>query len=166
LSTLETAIACLIALIKPQWLQEEDHNQAASPHNIARRMLVWVAVGDQSAAPLGLGEVIGWGWFDQSIGQNPLKRLARYIATGERAIEPMSALAVNRFDFGSLECRSVECSPRGRLFVARADPFLAKGLLPARKQAQIVAHAAPVIRDKACQPAVMVAVPVAEDQAV
>jgi hypothetical protein len=60
LSTLETAIACLIALIKPQWLQEEDHNQAASPHNIARRMLVWVAVGDQSAAPLGLGEVIGW----------------------------------------------------------------------------------------------------------
>src|SRR5438128_12046134 len=41
---------------------------------LQHRMLVRVAVGDQPAAPLGLGEVIGWGWFDQSIGQKPLKR--------------------------------------------------------------------------------------------
>jgi hypothetical protein len=57
LLTPETAVACLIALMTPQWLQ--DDHQAASLHDTTRRMLIAMAVGDHVSAPLNLAEVIG-----------------------------------------------------------------------------------------------------------
>jgi hypothetical protein len=43
-------------------------------------------------------------------------------------------------------------TPGARLLVARADPFLAKSLLAAGKEPQIVAYAVPIMRDKAGNP--------------
>jgi len=107
-----------------------------------------MAVGHQASAPLVLAEVIGGRRLDQRVGQYPFERLARDIARRERTVECMGGLTVNRFDVGGFERGAVERSPRGRLFVARPDPFLAKGLLAAGEQAQIVAHTVPVMRDK------------------
>jgi len=81
-------------------------------------MLVGMAVRDQPAAPLGLGEVIGRSRFDESVGQNPLKGLARDIAGRERAVEGMGGFATNRLDVDGFERRAIERPPRGRLFVA------------------------------------------------
>src|ERR1700758_2923598 len=112
-----------------------DDYQAASLHDITRRMLVGMTVGHEAAAPLILAEVIRGGWLDQCVGQYPFKRLARDIASGEWAIESMGRIATNRLDLGGLERGAVERSPRGRLFVPRADPFHTKCLLAAGKQA-------------------------------
>src|SRR5207248_3514628 len=100
------------------------------------------------------------------IGQDLLEGLARYITRRERAIERVSGVAANRLDTSCFEAGAVESSPGGRLFISRADPFLAKGLLAASKEAQIVPHAVTVMRDKAFQSAVMVAVAMAKDQSV
>src|SRR5262249_30362722 len=84
----------------------------------------------------------------------------------ERAIERVGIVAANRFDTRRMKRIPVECTPGGRLFIARAHPFLAKGFLAASKQAKIDRYAVAVMRDKARQSAVMVAVPMAEDQAI
>ena len=103
-------------------------------------MLVGMAVRDQSAAPLGLREMINRRRLNQRIGQHLLEGSARYIARRERAIERVGAVAADRLDTPRMKGISVECTPGGRLFIARADPFLAKGLLAASKEAQIVPH--------------------------
>src|SRR6476660_3779696 len=112
-------------------------------------MLIGMAVRDQSAAPLGFREMVGGSRFNQRIGQDLLEGSARDIARRERAIECLSGVAANRLDTCGMKHTAVECSPGGRLFIARADPFLPKGLLAASKEAQIVPHAVAVMRDKA-----------------
>src|SRR5437868_6561263 len=129
-------------------------------------MLVGMAVGDEPAAPLGLREMINRGRRNQRIGQDLLEGVARNIARRERAIERVSGVAADRLDTRRMKGILVECSPGGRLFIARANPFLAKGLLAASKEAQIVGHAVAIMRDKARQSTVMVAVAMAEDQSV
>src|SRR5438874_1374873 len=129
-------------------------------------MLVGMAVRDQPAAPLGLREMVGRSWLNQRIGQDLLEGLARYIARRERAIERVSGVAADRLDTRRMKGILVDCSPGGRLFIARANPFLAKGLLAASKEAQIVGHAVAIMCDKARQSTVVVAVAMAEDQSV
>ena len=97
-------------------------------------MLVGMAVRDQPAAPFGLREMVGGSRFNQRIGQDLLEGSARDIARRERAIERVSGVAANRLDTCGMKRTAVECSPGGRRFIARADPFLAKGLLPTSKQ--------------------------------
>src|SRR5690242_21854695 len=100
-----------------------------------------MAVRDELPAPFGLGEVVGSIGLDQGIGQDLLERSARDIAGRERAIKRVRGLAANRLNTCRMKPIAVERSPGGRLFIARADPFLAKGLLPTSKQADIVPHA-------------------------
>src|SRR5438067_9408696 len=97
-------------------------------------MLVGMAVRDQPAAPLSLREMVGGSRFNR-IGQDLLEGSARDIARRERAIERMSGVAANRLDTCGIKHTAVKCSPGGRLVIARADPFLAKGLLATSKQA-------------------------------
>src|ERR1700730_14870125 len=103
-----------------------DHHQAPPLHDIAGGMLIGMPVGDESPAPLILREVIDRGWFDQSVGLYPLKRLARDVAGGEWALQCARGVAAHGRDPRGLECRAVERSPGARLLVARADPLLAK----------------------------------------
>jgi hypothetical protein len=129
-------------------------------------VLVGMPVGDKASAPLLPGKVIDRGRLDQGVGQYPLERLARDITGGERALQGMCGIAAHGLDAGGFERRAVERAPGDRLLVARADPLLAKILLAAGKKPQIVAHAVPIMGDKARQPAVMVAVSVAQDEPV
>src|SRR5437868_15504211 len=84
-------------------------------------MLVGMAVGDEPAAPLGLRKMIGRSWLNQRIGQDLLEGLARDIARRERAIERVSGVAADRLDTRRMKGIPVECTPGGRLFIARAD---------------------------------------------
>ena len=124
-------------------------------------MLVGMAVRDQPAAPLGLREMVSRSCLNQRIGQDLLEGLPRYIARRERAIERVSGVAADRLDTRRMKGILVDCSPGGRLFIARANPFLAKGLLAASKEAQIVGHAVAIMCDKARQSTVVVAVAMA-----
>src|SRR5204863_9873458 len=103
-------------------------------------MLVGMAVRDQPAAPLSLREMVGGSRFNQRIGQDLLEGSTRDVARRERAIEHVSGVAADRLDTRRMKGILVECSPGGRLFIARANSFLAKGLLAASKEAQIVGH--------------------------
>src|SRR5437660_7543388 len=98
-------------------------------------MLVGMAVGDEPAAPLGLRKMINGCGLNQRIRQDLLEGLARDITRREGAIERMGGVTAHRLDTRRMKGILVECTPGGRLFIARADPFLAKGLLATSKQA-------------------------------
>src|SRR5438094_4943318 len=137
-----------------------DDHETPPLYDIAGGMLVGMPVGDKSPAPLLLGEVINRGRLDQGVGQYPLKRLARDVLP-------------RRTRHRSTPCRPLlhrvphdRARPQGaRLLVARADPLLAESLLAAGEELQIVTHTIPMIMgDKAGQPAVIVAVSVAQNE--
>src|SRR5216684_6327879 len=78
----------------------------------------------------------------------------------------MGMLARHGLDPRCFERRRVERAPRAWLLVARAEPFLAEHRIAAGEQFEVVTHPAAVMLDKADHPPVMVAMRVAEDQAV
>src|SRR3954447_12599709 len=94
-----------------------DHDQTTALHNIAGRMLIGMTIRHQSAAPLGVAEVIDRGRLNQRVGQDTFKGLARNIAGGERAIECVRDIAANSLYLVGLKCSSVEDAPRLRLLV-------------------------------------------------
>src|ERR1700730_3935957 len=143
-----------------------DHDEAPPLHDIAGGMLIGMPVRDEAPAPLLLAEVIRRGRLDQSVGQYPLERLPRDVAGGKWALQGTCGIAADGPDPRGLECRAVERAPGARLLLARADPLLAKGLLTARKEPQIAAHAVAIMPEKPRQAAVMVTVSVAQNEPV
>src|SRR6516165_3381571 len=129
-------------------------------------MFVGMFVGDEPAAPLVLGKVIGRRRLDQRVGQHLLERSAGNIPGSERACERVWIVAAHRLDPRGFKRHAVDGPPGGRLLVARTDPFFAKRFLAAGKEAQIVAHAVSKLRDKARQPTVVIAVPVTQNEPV
>src|SRR6516165_212433 len=88
------------------------------------------------------------------------------MASSERPLQCMCRLAAHGFDAHCLQRCAVERTPGKQLFITRADPFFAKSFLAADKELQILAHAFTIPRDKSRQPAIMVAVTVAQDEPV
>ena len=65
-----------------------------------------------------------------------------------RTLQGVRGVAEHGLDPRGFQRHAVERAPGNRLFVARADPFLAKILLAAGEEPQIVAHAVAVMSDK------------------
>jgi hypothetical protein len=130
-------------------------------------VFVGVLVGHQPAAPFLLGEMIDRGRLDQGVGQHVFERGARDRAAGEGAAERVRMIAAYRLDMRRPQCLAVERPHRDRrLAVAAAIPLLPEGQVASGIKLEVVAHALPVALDEADQAAVMVAVRMAQDQAV
>src|SRR5215472_16267593 len=128
-------------------------------------------VRDEATQPLGLGEVVGRGVClrlacDQRVFQHALKGLPRNVARRKRSGQRVRDVAAHRADVGSLERLAIEHPPGHRIGAAPLDPFLAKVGLAAGKEPQVGAHACSIVGDEAFEPAIVVAMPVAQNKAV
>jgi hypothetical protein len=85
-------------------------------------------------------------------------------AGGECSGECLRGVAAADRDTGRFDRAAVESAPRHRIGAAPLHPFLGKGGLAAGKECELGRQMGAVVGNKAFEPAVMVAVAVAEDQ--
>src|SRR6516162_11281222 len=72
-------------------------------------------------------------------------------------------LAAHRAEVGSLERLAVEQAPGHRFGAAPLDPLLVKIALTAGEEPQVGAHACTIVGDEPFEPAIVIAMPVAQD---
>src|SRR5271166_5348391 len=104
--------------------------------------------------------------FDERVFQHSLKGLTGDVAGREGAAKRLRGLTAHRSDSGGLQRLAVERTPGYRFGAAPFDPFLAKVGLAAGEEPQLRAHSCPIVGDEAFEPAIVVAMPVAQNQAV
>ena len=147
-----------------------DDDQSAPADQIAGRVLLRVAVEHQLPAAFGFAEMVGN--FELGAAGDLLEGIALDIAGGEGAIERQGSLAAHRRNLVRDQRVAVRSTPGQhlRLFPRRRrtgrNPAHMKRLLGTDVEAQVVAHPVPVARHETLQAAIVIAVPVAQDQAV
>src|SRR5271169_779480 len=101
---------------------------------------------------------------DPSIGEHVLDAGARHDARGEgMALDDDWILGQHGFDVQRVELAAVECIEIGQAAVGVAEEAVAKIVLAAGIEAQILAHLRPSRLEEPDQPAVMVEVPMTEN---
>src|SRR5271166_6126735 len=132
-------------------------------------MLVRMLVGDEPALPLRLGEVIlvrGRFALDEGALEHAFEGLTRDAAGRKGAAERVRGVAAYRADLGSFEGFAVERAPRHGAAASLFDPLFLKDALATGKQLQIDAHARSVMPDEPFEPAIMVAMSMAQDESI
>ena len=132
-------------------------------------MLVRVLVGGETAQPFCFGEVVDTPAriaLDERAFQQAFKGLARDAAGREGAAKRVRGVAANGTDTSSFDRPAVERAPGHRLGAPPLDPLFVKSGLATCEEPDVGRHVCSVMGDKPLKPTVVVAMPMAQNQAV
>src|SRR6516162_4750044 len=128
-------------------------------------------VGDEAAQPFGLGKVVGGSGciflaLDERVFKHSLEGLPGDVAGRKSAAKRLRGFTAHRTDTGGLQRLEVEHTPGYRFGATPLDPFFLKVGLAAGEEPQVWAHSCSIVGNEPVESAVVVAMAVAQNQAV